>query len=801
MVRALDRAFYRTLSFIYAWLPASARRKEGMKAFVYRNWAGLFRRSPNYGHWLRANPPSRALAPRPPPLEPGDEMWLELKAKPRETSSLSIYVVVPVYRGRAETLACLYSVRRSSPDARLVVIDDASPDAGLSAKLSELAGDGHFELLRNETNQGFLRSVNLGIEFDPTSDVVLLNSDTEVYGDWLSRLREAAYREADIGTVTPLSNNGDITSYPRPNQDNVHALELDFSAIDRLAATVNRREILDTPTGVGFCLYIRRDCLAETGPFDPLFVDGYGEENDFCLRAREAGWRSVIATDVFVRHVGAVSFGSRATRLRSAALALLLERHPDYLTQVDDFLASDPTRDARLRLDAARLRRRRTVESPKHSVLFVAHEWGGGIERHLLDLAARLAEDQVAVYCLRPRSGVEPARLVLSGAPGAAPIEELATASDLPPDPLSSWISALRVLEIDHVHVHHIGELGTEGPRWLMRLCAALGVPFDVTIHDYVPICPRIHLAKSDGRYCGEPDATGCGRCLEANGSRFGRPDPLVWQADWRAMLRAARRVVCPSEDVRARIAARWPEPRYVVLPHPESARHTERRGRAMPPPSRATPKAERLRVLVPGAVDEQKGIELLIACAEDARERCLPLDFWIVGYSSADDRAARAGIEITGRYALDDAEEILASVSTGVDVAFLPSLAPETWSYTLSSVLSVGLRPVAFDLGALAERIGGIERGRVIPLELSHRPAAVNDILVEMLRSEDCGVDPTSRLPEMSYSSILVDYYGGIGSASSVEFVPEGRGTPVILDRDGVINRDSPTDTRAVEP
>ena len=57
-------------------------------------------------------------------------------------------------------------------------------------------------------------------------------------------------------------------------------------------------------------MYLRRDCLDAVGVFrDDLFAQGYGEENDFCLRARHLGWRHVAAPGVFVAHRGAQSFG------------------------------------------------------------------------------------------------------------------------------------------------------------------------------------------------------------------------------------------------------------------------------------------------------------------------------------------------------------------------------------------------------------------------------------------------------------------------------------------------------------
>src|SRR5205807_2806849 len=134
-----------------------------------------------------------------------------------------------------------------------------------------------------------------------------------VYGDWIDRLRAQRSGKAKIGTITPWSNNATLLSYPAAFANNDFELEIDFAELDRLVARELAGEASDLPTGVGFCLYVARDCLNEIGAFDAdAFGRGYGEENDFCLRAAAGGWRNIAACDVFVRHTGGVSFQADA---------------------------------------------------------------------------------------------------------------------------------------------------------------------------------------------------------------------------------------------------------------------------------------------------------------------------------------------------------------------------------------------------------------------------------------------------------------------------------------------------------
>src|SRR4030095_3392247 len=131
-------------------------------------------------------------------------------------------------------------------------------------------------LLRNAENLGFVRTVNRGMSLHPERDVVLLNSDTEVANDWLARFRAAAYPAADIATVTPLSNNATICSYPFEGWTGGMPGKLGLAVLDALFAKANRGARVDIPTAVGFCMYIRRDALERVGLFDAeAFPRGY----------------------------------------------------------------------------------------------------------------------------------------------------------------------------------------------------------------------------------------------------------------------------------------------------------------------------------------------------------------------------------------------------------------------------------------------------------------------------------------------------------------------------------------------
>lgn len=272
------------------------------------------------------------------------------------SSAPVVDVIVPVYRGLADTRRCVESVlaSRCKLSFRLLVINDASPEPEITDWLRETAQTNpQIVLIENTDNLGFVATVNRGMELSANNDVVLLNSDTEVANDWLDRLHRAAYCDARVASVTPFSNNATICSYPQFCEINPTPA-LGTAALDQLFAECNAGEVIDVPTGVGFCMYIRRACLREIGLFDvENFGKGYGEENDFCVRAANAGWRNLHALDTFVLHAGGVSFGESKRERELAAMDTLRRLHPDYEPSVHRFLAVDPAKTARQRVDLA----------------------------------------------------------------------------------------------------------------------------------------------------------------------------------------------------------------------------------------------------------------------------------------------------------------------------------------------------------------------------------------------------------------------------------------------------------------
>lgn len=256
----------------------------------------------------------------------------------RSSAARRTTIIVPVFNAYAEVKGCLDSLAASvdGADARILVIDDGSTDARIRELLAGYSRRQGFHVLINEQNLGYTRTINRGIHWCEEDDVVLLNSDTVVTRGFLDGLRKTARSRAKVGTVTAMGDNAGAFSFPNANEPNPKP---DAVAHEKYVASITARsgclEPVEVPTGSGFCMFIRRELFQEIGYFDEeAFPRGYGEENDFCMRALAAGWVNLISPNTYIFHVRSASFGEEKERLIGSAVDRVIRRYPDYPEKV-----------------------------------------------------------------------------------------------------------------------------------------------------------------------------------------------------------------------------------------------------------------------------------------------------------------------------------------------------------------------------------------------------------------------------------------------------------------------------------
>jgi GT2 family glycosyltransferase len=650
-------------------------------------------------------------------------------------------VIVPVYKGYVETLTSIYQAlnSRGSDCYALLVVNDKSPDESLAKKLKELSQLGLFEFFDSPVNRGFVQTINYALEHLSCGlDAVLLNSDAYVFPGWFGRMIAHADLDVTVATITPLSNNATICSYPVYDRDNYLALELPAEEVDRLSAKANAGLSVEAPTGVGFCFYMRRSAMNTVGLLDEeAFKLGYGEENDFCMRCRNAGMRNIIVGDVFVYHTGSVSFSSTKEENYNQGQTNLLKKHPNYSSDVQRHVSADPERIFRRNLDAERLQKKCQT-----SIIVVTHRWAGGIDTYLRSYREKTYDDKKPFVSVE----VHDEHLVT--------IKEFDQNGIFVPNlesidlriEMAFLIELLKGLSPSLLQINSFAGLDWSSHLNLLNEFSAMGVPITYVGHDYSPISHHYQLLRPDNCFMGIPTPWELDRWSDMK-NREGCIDACSSaerQSAYQAFFNAGARVEVPSIACYQIFRNFFPNADISVVPHPDHIPFANEAARRE--------SDGLIHVAVVGAIGPHKGSDVLAALAADAQNRGLSIKYHLLGYSDNDLRLGECGVELWGRYSSDyEAADKLDKIQP--DILFVPSIWPETFCYTLSIALKKRIPPVVFNLGAQAERVKSIAWGAVLPLDLSTNPALLSGALLN-LPLERLWQDAKQEKSDQTYNS-----------------------------------------------
>lgn len=431
-----------------------------------------------------------------------------------------VTVIVPVYnavRAFEGLLDSLLETFPSLPDnLHFSFIDDNSPDEEIDRLWNEhpfLKVIGVYKS-KNAENLGFVGTVNEGMAAcNKNHDVLLLNSDTLVYGNAFAILQQVAYSRAEVASVSPLTNNCTISSLcDWPNGTN-SILDLSPREISQIVEEANLPTPFHTaPTGVGFCLYLTRRALDLIGNFDQAtFGRGYGEENDWCQRAAKKGFVNLICPGAFVFHQGTQSFASQEkAALVRKNLRLLARKHINYFPEVEKYLSDDPLRSHRAEI-LWRLTRLKKGRAGFKTVAFLLHEcpdhFSGGTEGHVKSLSEQLLKEGKTEVFQIFRAGDEKWRLRIG-----IPNQEVFQFDFIFSAERFAELFDVLAPEMDALHVHHMHGASLHE----LAVIRNAKVPRKIfTAHDFLPLCPSINLIGPEGSYCHLPDEKTCNGCLK----------------------------------------------------------------------------------------------------------------------------------------------------------------------------------------------------------------------------------------------------------------------------------------------
>lgn len=684
-----------------------------------------------------------ALAPEPLPLAP------------------TVDVVLPVWGAAAALARCLRSVAAHTDlrAHRLRLALDGPQPAAVEDVLAAWTGVAGIAIERGAERRGYPATVNRALA-GSRADAVLLNSDVIVTARWIEKLRAAAGSAPDVASATPFSNDAAICSLPRFLARN--ALP-DGWDVDRFAALVEertQRAYPRLPTGVGMCLYVKRAALDRVGVFDAdAFGLGYGEENDWCMRAAAAGYAHVLDDATFVFHEGQQSFGRARKRLARTAMRVLRRRHPAYLPAVARFMREDPIAPLRARVTDA-LRPRRPSADAAPAVLHLAHGWPpwnhAGVEQYAWSLAVRQAERRaVTVYAriadpgrddgdvleLLDRGGVR-VRLVVNGFTARNPIVRNAIAARALERDFARLLDETRPAL---VHVHHLAGLCAS----LVAVAARRRIPIVYHLHDWWTVCARANMLDRGRRFCAGPSLAKCAWCVPM--TRV--PPARLWSGALHALRRAIVRrglrraavLVVGSAAIEASLGALGGLPADVPI-----ARVPYGVSLDGPPPSPVTgerPGDGPLRVGLVGSMMPHKGVHVAVSAFGGMDPAVARLDVWGAasaepGYTEEVRRLADGNpVHFHARFAETDKRAVLSSL----DLLVVPSLGLESFGLVVDEAMACGVPVVAARRGALADRLADCGGAALVDPE---RPEELRAWIERLARDRGMLAEWRRRLP-----------------------------------------------------
>ena len=618
-------------------------------------------------------------------------------------ADLTIDIIIPVYNGYEYLEALFNSLRKntSSPH-RLVVINDCSPDERVKPYLKTILQQHKNAIfIDNETNLGFVKSVNKAVSY-ATNHFVILNTDTEVPKFWLERLMHPILNMKNIASTTPFTNAGTIVSFPLFLEDNEIFNNMDLDTLDEVFSNVNTHNFYtELPTGVGFCMGINYDLVEKIGFFDEeTFGKGYGEENDWCQRAIKANYKNILVPNLFVYHKHGGSFPSaEKQKLITENYIKLLKKHPDYARDVQDYIKANPHQTLRELLIL--------VASSKKITLHVIfdHHIGGGANVYAKELIEKYRKEDKNVLYIQYDFYAGSYKLSYS----FQNYQFNFSANTF--EDLTELIEQLQIQEIflnnlvSYKHNFSLLDYIT------MLVTNNNTIKLIIPIHDFYCICPSYTLLNNEDNYCNIPSMETCQKCMQSNNSEwksfyFDKIDMERWRKIWSDLLANSHSILCFSNSSKEILLKAYPSldaSLIQVIPHTVTPL----------PPVKLEHKndSKQVTIGVLGAINYSKGSRIIKDLVKRIEKEHLDINIVLIGKTS--EQINSSHLHITGRYKREKLPDLITKHK--IDIFFIPSIWPETFSYTTQEIIMMNLPLMVFDIGAPAERVKKYEKGYII--------------------------------------------------------------------------------------
>jgi GT2 family glycosyltransferase/glycosyltransferase involved in cell wall biosynthesis len=658
---------------------------------------------------------------------------------------LPVDIIIPIYNAYEDLVRCIDSIRKWTDleQNRLILINDCSPDERIRPYLDALSSE-HIVVIHNENNVGFSGNINTGMAQSDGNDVLLLNSDTVVTKGWIEKIKACAYSDVTIATVTPLSNNATLCSVPVFLGENQIPEGYDVDSYADLIERASLKRYPSIPVAHGFCMYVKREVIDKIGNFDAAtFGRGYGEENDFCYRAEQVGYRHAMCDDTFILHTGTSSFQSEEKRKYIEEHDKILnERYPEQNHNVAVHCRDNPNHFV---ADNINLRMALEQSEDRKNILYLvqsdfredADDNIGGTQLHVKDLAMGLKHLFNVFVAARDRNYLnltmyrDEKEYFFRFYIGSA--KRYTSFRDKEMGELFGRI--LDNFHIHLVHIHHMIGLSLE----MYYQAYERKIPMITTLHDFYSVCPTIKLLDADGHYCvGHTTEDKCKACISKNCSTAEQiPYLKVWRQEWQKALEMVQMIVVPSEAAKNIISGFYPNvsSKINVIYHGSDS---------MRKPS-VNHQHKGFHVAFLGGISSEKGSYV---CSQMIRHGSKDIRWHLFGIFGRDDVPASGNFIKAGRYRREELPDLMEKYE--IDLVCILPIWPETFCYTLSEAVMCGVPVLTTDIGALQERMNLLNCGWTVPYQ-----STADDVLKLIERIKDKGEEYQEKLQNVQTAQI----------------------------------------------
>lgn len=624
-----------------------------------------------------------------------------------------IDIIIPIYNGYEFLQKCLESlVKNTTIPYRLILIDDKSTDERVKSFLRQFKK--RFEkssllLIENEENIGFIKSVNKAAGL-VQNHFVILNTDTEVPPDWLQRLVYPILKYPKIASTTPFTNAGTICSFPNFNEDNELYLGLDVETLDKYFQTVDFDDnFVEIPTGVGFCMAFNKEVYDKIGLFNEIFGKGYGEENDWCMRAMKLGYKNIIVTNLFVYHKHGGSFTNQEKqKLLQRNLQILQTLQPEYEHLVERFVKSDPLKQIRELLKA------KILSTYRDSQIIIDHSWGGGANEFSKTLVLK---DGLTIF-VRYIDKLQ--KFIFEF------IFNNRNKIDFYTDSFYEIKNLIDFLDVKKIYINELVSypfvLSIIDFLILLKKELQEKIEYYYFLHDYFPVCPIYTLMGNfdkNNLFCNIPDdLIKCQNCLDTNGLllffnpiiKYNYPNLKItfWREKFFQLFEYVSQIIVfsnSSRDLLLKAFPKIPNNKFVIKPHKVdwvrkvSIRKT----------------SQTVNIAVLGIISLHKGNIVVFNLLDYIVKKGLDIKIHLFGDIKffGKDYRENSKFVFHGEYKKYEISDLMEE--NEIDIILLPSLWPETFSYTAEEAVQMGLPVAVFNVGAMPERVQNYEKGLIL--------------------------------------------------------------------------------------